>query len=552
MIKLFYISVISLITLYVGVFNASGGGSGPQIFGAIPSMNEEARSAGISHQYTGPWEFFVGGGAASLDCNGDRMPDLFIAGGEGQAQMFVNRSLPSKELNFEPVKIDVPRDLMSNVLGAYPINLDNDDFTDIVVLRLGKNLILKGGPDCSFSVGNSAYSFDGSNAWSTAFAAMWEKENKFPTLVFGNYIDRTAEGSPWGTCHDNRLLRPASGNNSLPNYSNADVLTPSFCTLSMMFTDWDNSGKPALRITNDRQYYRGGREQLWKIPASLPPKEYTAMDGWKELKIWGMGIAASDLDGDGKPEYVFSSMGDTKLQTLQKNTVARTPDFHDIAGEKQATAHRPYTGGDIRPSTGWHVQFEDINNDGRQDLFVAKGNVAAMDKFAIFDPDNLLLGGSDGKFHEVGERAGIALKTRGRGAIIEDFNADGMLDLLVVNREANVNLFRNLGTKVDKDHKQLGNWLAIELNNGDFNKSAVGAKITVKSKGRSQTRTIQIGGGHASGQSGFTHFGLGETQKATVTIQWPDGAQSQEFHPSANNFVVIQRTNKAITYWVPK
>lgn len=549
--KRLYIIFSSLMALFALIFSSMATSSaGEGKYGAIPSMIEEAMSAGITHQYAGPWEFFVGGGAASFDCNGDRMPDLFIAGGAGQAQLYVNRSKPAKKLKFAATKIDVPAKLMTNVIGAYPINVDNDDFTDLVVLRLGKNLILKGGADCTFSVGNPNYSFDGSNAWSTAFAAIWENGNKFPTLAFGNYVDRAAEGTPFGTCHDNRLLRPTMGTNGLPNYSSKGALTPGFCTLSMMFTDWDNSGNPALRITNDRQYYRGGREQLWKIPSSLPAKEYTAEEGWKELKIWGMGIAASDLNGDGKPEYVLSSMGDTKLQSLQNTAAEIAPDFHDIAGEKQATAHRPYTGGDVRPSTGWHVQFEDINNDGRQDLFVAKGNVAAMDKFAIFDPDNLLLGGRDGKFHEVGHKAGIALKTRGRGAIIEDFNADGMLDILVVNREANVNLFRNRGG-VTKSTKQMGGWLSIDLDNGDFNRTAIGAKITVVTQGHSQTKTIQLGGGHASGQSGFTHFGLGNAKSAKIKVSWPGGLDHQEFQVDANKFVVIKRSSPKPLYWQP-
>ncbi len=46
----------------------------------VPDMLEEAASAGIDHTYGGPFEFFVGGGVASFDCNGDRMPDVFLAG----------------------------------------------------------------------------------------------------------------------------------------------------------------------------------------------------------------------------------------------------------------------------------------------------------------------------------------------------------------------------------------------------------------------------------------------------------------------------------------
>ena len=37
------------------------------------------------------------------------------------------------------------------------------------------------------------------------------------------------------------------------------------------------------------------------------------------------------------------------------------------------------------------------------DLFIAKGNVAKMPDFAMKDPNNLLLQGSDGKFTEAGE-----------------------------------------------------------------------------------------------------------------------------------------------------
>ena len=517
----------------------------------IPSMNEEAKQAGITQKYTGPWEYFVGGGAASFDCNGDRLPDLFIAGGTSQANLYVNRSIPSGQFRFEKTEINIDQSLLKKVLGAYPINLDNDENIDLVVLRLGKNLLLKGEGGCKFSVANSTYSFDGSDAWTTAFSAHWEKGNKFPTLAFGNYVDRSAQGSPWGTCHDNRLLRPDPLSQNRPDYSTSLPLAPGYCTLSINFTDWNNSGNTALRITNDRQYYRGGHEQLWQIDKEKMPREFTPNEGWQKLKIWGMGIAQADLNGDGKPEYALSSMGDTKLQTLDDERQDESPQFRDIAFEKQMTAHRPHTGGDVKPSTGWHVQFGDLNNDARQDLFIAKGNVEAMADFAAFDPDNLLLGGIDNKFHEFGMEAGIALNTIGRGAVIEDFNADGMLDLLVVNRKANVSLFRNQGNKTSWGHRRLGNWLAIELDNGDINKRAIGAKMTIKTGNLVQTKTLQIGGGHASGQLGFSHFGLGVAERITIRIKWPDGTQSPQYRALANNFIVIKKSANDPLYWYP-
>lgn len=514
----------------------------------VPSMQEEAVSAELVHQYTGPWEFFVGGGVASFDCNADRKPDLFIAGGTNPAQLFVNHSEPGGALAFTHQTITIPAQVLKNVVGAYPVNIDNDAYTDIVVLSVGENQILKGGPHCTFSLANGPFSFDGSDAWTTAFSAIWENDNPFPTLAFGNYVNRAAEGSPWGTCHANRLLRSSTKEHATPRYNHPILLEPGYCALSMVFTDWNNSGQFALRIANDRQYYRGGQEQLWNIQSSSEPWEYKPANGWKKLKIWGMGIAQSDLDGDGKPEYALSSMGDSKLQVLDNKAMQSQPSYHDMAFEKHTTAHRPYTGGDIKPSTGWHVQFADFNNDTNQDLFIAKGNVEAMPEAAGFDPDNLLLGTSDGKFHEHGLEAGIAINRKGRGAVVEDFNADGMLDLLVVNRSSNVSLFRNRGQKTEDGYRPLGNWLSIELDNGNINTNAIGAKISVITPSGKQTKTIQIGGGHASGQVGFVHFGLGSAKQATIRIQWPNGENSLDYTARANSFVSILKNAADLSY----
>lgn len=515
----------------------------------VPNFEEQAVSAGIVHTYSGPWEYFVGGGAASLDCNGDRLPDLFLAGGSEPAQLYVNRSDAGGQLSFEKKKLGLSDSELKKVLGAYPVDIDNDGHGDLVVLRLGENMLLKGGPNCTFTRANRKFAFDGGRAWTTSFSATWEKNQTFPTLAFGNYVDRSAPGSPWGTCHDNMLHRPNGASN--PDYSEVSILSPGYCALSVLFTDWNRSGEPSLRVTNDRQYYRGGQEQLWSIPPGKPARQYNTRDGWKSVKIWGMGIAEADLDNDGRPEYVLTSMGDTKLQSLSEEAQEDSPEYTDVAFEKGATAHRPYTGNDFKPSTGWHTQFADFNNDGRTDLYIAKGNVEAMPDFAAYDPDNLLLGNELGGFTEKGDVAGIALDRRGRGAVVEDFNADGMLDLLVVNRMGPASLFRNLGSKVNWGYRPMGNWVSVELRNGDVNRYAIGARITVKTGNHSQTKTVQIGGGHASGQTGFVHFGVGVAERAGIRIQWPDGNWSHEYRVFANNYSVIERGKNEASYWYP-
>ncbi|MCC0034473.1 MAG: CRTAC1 family protein [Hoeflea sp.] len=524
--------------------------SAQTVFSAdIPILHEEAAAAGIDQSYTGGWEFFVGGGAASFDCNGDRLPDLVIAGGAGQAAFFVNESQTGGALAFKPLDTGLKPEDLTGVLGAYPLDIDNDRHMDLVLLRLGRNLVLKGGPDCQFEKANRSFSIDGGRAWSTGMSAIWEKGNRFPTIAIGNYVDRSAPGTPFGTCEPNQLLRPRAGD--APDYSDPMAPEPGYCALSLLFTDWNRAGQPDLRITNDRQYYRGGEEQLWQMSQGRAPRLYTASQGWQRLSVWGMGIAETDFDADGLPEYALTSMGDTKLQKLDEEAGEDRPTYRDIAFEKGATAHRPYAGGDPKPSTGWHSAFADFNNDTMTDLFIAKGNVQAMPDFASYDPDNLLLGGFDDTFHEKGAEAGIALNTRGRGAVVEDFNMDGMLDLLVVNREHPASLFRNLGAATDWGHRPLGNWVKIELDNGKINPAAVGSLISVRTGTRTQTRRIQIGGGHASGRTGFVHVGLGVSERATIRVQWPDGEWSHPYRVFANQHVRIIRGEANARYWYP-
>jgi len=530
--------------------------------GDVPVYIEEAIDAGINHQYDGPWEYFVGGGVATFDCNADRLPDLFIAGGANESALYVNQSKTGASLSFQ--KQQQTETAIKRVTGAYPINIDNDEWIDLVVLRVGENRILRGGPDCTFTSANLSFGFDGGSAWTTAFSASYESDKTFPTLAFGNYVDRTAPGSPWGTCEDNVLLRPRVKNNSSSinkNDSRVSVvydepvnLSPGHCALSILFTDWNKSGQDALRITNDRHYHRGGEEQLWRLDKDRYPRLYSRADGWQSLVIWGMGIAEGDLNADGFPEYVLTSMGDTKIQTVDvvQASEEQRPVYEDIAFQRGATAHRSYHGDDLKPSTGWHAELADVNNDGLLDLFIAKGNVEQMSDFASFDPDNLLLGNHDGRFVEHGDKAGIALNRRGRGASVADFNADGLLDLLVVNRQSPVSLFRHSGFASEHGARKGGNWLAVELKQADTNAHALGAKLAIKTGNKTQVRQIRLGGGHASGQLGFIHVGLGVAERATLRIQWPDGEWSASYRVFANHFAVITRGDEHVSYWYPQ
>ena len=508
-----------------------------------PTFVEETVDAGLRQVYDGGFEHFVGGGVAVLDCDDDRRPDLYLAGGENPAGLFRNESARGGALRFTRVS-DSATDL-AGVVGAYPLDVDADGHLDLAVLRVGENVMLRGLGGCRFERANEAWAVDGGQAWTAAFSATWEEGNDLPTLAFGTYLGEPDEQSD-RDCEPSVLLRPDPGGRG---FAPPIPLEPGLCTLSVLFSDWDATGRADLRMTNDRHYYQEGGEQLWQVEPGRQPRLYTEQDGWDAFSIWGMGIASRDITGDGLPEVVLTSQGDNKLQTLADGP--GRPSYTDIAIRAGTTAHRPFMGEAVYPSTAWHPEFADVNNDGLDDLFLSKGNVDSQIDHARDDPSNLLLGREDGTFMESARQAGVVSLGKGRGAALMDANLDGMLDLVEVNRGENVRLWRNVGTGDAEAPQPMGHWLGVRLQQDGGNRDAVGAWLQVRVGDELRTRQLTVGGGHAGGQLGWTHIGLGSAETADVRVQWPDGEVGSWLTLDADRFAVLDRESDDAVTWTP-
>src|SRR5438876_5128267 len=527
------------------VRSALPAGRGPAVALGAPWYVEETATSGVDHVYGGGFEYATGGGVSAFDCNGDGKPDLYIAGGSGAAALYRNDSPIGGALRFARMR-DAATDLTA-VNGAYPIDIDGDGTTDLVVLRNGENVLLRGLGGCRFQRANERWGFSAPTAATMAFSATWEAGATLPTLAFGSYVD-PASTDPHKLCFDNQLLRPTAGDAA---YAPATPLRPSWCALSMLFSDWSRSGRMDLRVSNDRHYYlpTEGQEQLWRVAPGAAPSLYTADDGWVTVQVEGMGIASYDLTGDGYPEVFLTSQADNRLQTLALGP--SQPTYRDIGQKRGVNAAQPFTGGDALPSTAWHGEFADVNNDSFIDLFISKGNVADQADYARKDPSDLLLGQPDGMFREAADSAGIVSFDRGRGAVLADFNLDGMLDLAVVNYGAPVRLWRNVGSGGASDAHAMGNWPALRVVQGPPNVDAIGAWVEVRVGDRIIRRELTVGGGHAGGQLGWVHFGLGNAVGADVRVAWPGGETGQWIHVRANEFAVVTRGVTDARRWSP-
>ena len=538
------IAVVAVVLVAGGGWWLTAGRAGAPAALGPPRFVEETATAGVALTYDGPLAYFVGGGVAVLDCDGDGRPDLYVAGGVSPAALYRNDGSIGGALHF--AEVPSPATDLAAVNGAYPLDVDGDGITDLAILRNGGDVLLRGLGDCRFERANERWGFAGGERPTTAFSATWEGAATLPTLAFGSYLDPAAQ-DPHDLCADNVLVRPAAAGTA---YGEPLPLTPSWCALSMLFSDWDGSGRRDLRVSNDRHYYIDGEEQLWRIEAGAPPRLYTAADGWVSVSIEGMGIASQDVTGDGLPEVYLTSQGANRLQTLAAGP--SRPAYSDIGLARGVITNRPAAGGEDLPSTAWHPEFEDVNNDGLSDLLVTKGNVNVQPDFATKDPSSLLLGQPDGTFVERAAEAGIVEFDKGRGAALADFNLDGLLDLVEVHLGAPVRLWRNVGSGTASAPAAMGHWIAIRVGDpASPNRDAIGGWLEVRAGGTLQRRELTVGGGHLGGQLGWIHVGLGAAASAEVRVRWPDGEVGPWLPTAADQFVDLERGAAAIRPWTP-
>jgi hypothetical protein len=119
-----------------------------------------------------------------------------------------------------------------------------------------------------------------------------------------------------------------------------------------------------------------------------------------------------------------------------------------------------------------------------------------------------------------------------------------LLDLVVVYRGQSAKVWRNTS-------QNAGRWAEVELQQPAPNRDAIGAWIEVRRGSAVTRREITVGGGHASGESGWWHFGLGEDTEAEVRVTWPDGTAGDWQRVDGNNFYILER-DKPAQVWTAK
>lgn len=176
---------------------------------------------------------------------------------------------------------------------------------------------------------------------------------------------------------------------------------------------------------------------------------FVRSEGFPGIRVMGMAATWGDYDGDGWVDLLLTAAGRLLLYRNDQGSLAPSPAIPDLDGYWSGAA------------------WGDFDNDRDLDLYVcgyvqyvedASGTRKASEQYgtsvpytlnpASFEPESNLLfqNNGDGTFEEVAVLYGISNPSgRSLGALWQDFDDDGRLDLYVANDISDNALFLNRG-----------------------------------------------------------------------------------------------------------
>jgi len=199
-----------------------------------------------------------------------------------------------------------------------------------------------------------------------------------------------------------------------------------------------------------------------------------------------------------------------------------------------------------RRFVSWGVGLFDLDNDGYPDILLVTGQVypeleAVNPKYPRRGPRILFRNLGNGTFLQIPEASQPALDARhvSRGCAFGDFDNDGDLDILIMNQNEAPSLLRN-------DAPPGNHWIKVRLYGTKSNRSALGARVTIRSGNKTQAQEVMSQSSYVSANDPRLHFGLGPTASVDLEVRWPMGSIEVHNNVPADMLITLHEGSSSI------
>jgi enediyne biosynthesis protein E4 len=483
----------------------------------------------------------TGCGCAFIDYDNDGWMDIFLLTGRRLDDIPAGSSNRLYHNNRDGTFTDVTekaglRDI-GWAMGVCAGDYDNDGYDDLFVTYYGQNKLYHNNGNGTFTdVTEKAGLLQQGVHYGSGCTFIERNRNGLLDLFVANYIDIDIVHGPRPSmdipncnyngvpvnCGPMGLPAPRhyfyrnNGNGTFTDVSRETGianLQGSF-GLTAVTVDIDEDGWPDIFVACDATFsflLMNNRDGTFREEALLRGIATNA-DG---RRMSGMGVGIGDSLLDGHLDIVRTHFYNEPVGLYRNDGKGYFTDMSDASG--LSVDHR---------FIDWGTALADLDNDGWPDIFVVSGTVyPELDKlfpvrFPAKTPRLVFRNKGDGTFAELGDEAGpgVSAVHNSRGAAFGDFDNDGDLDVLIMNRNEPPSLLRN---DAPKDNR----WIKIRLEGTKSNRSAIGARVLAHYNGKVQAQTLSSQTSYISVNDPRLHFGLGAAASADIDVFWPSGAK---------------------------